>query len=206
MGKIYLLKQIGEYWPKSAMDNDTDLYVYEIKTEEKGEKKGEKKGEEDNGLREGKMDEIKEIERLEKWIDDLQSGMYINCVYCGHRYPPGTNAIKRKVLHEHIKICPKHPLSKAEIRIKELEEENKVLEKEVDRLQEVFQVLNEAHIKAETKIKELHQDLDREMTYKDALEQEVENRIALEAQLAKIKSDPSIGKLEVQEWPESPDY
>jgi hypothetical protein len=58
-----------------------------------------------------------EIERLERWIDDLQSGMYINCVYCGHRYPPGTNAVKRKVLYEHIKICPKHPLSQAEARI-----------------------------------------------------------------------------------------
>ena len=28
------------------------------------------------------------IARLEKWVDDLQSGMYINCVYCGHRYGP----------------------------------------------------------------------------------------------------------------------
>ena len=28
----------------------------------------------------------------------------------------------------------------------------------------------------------------------------------LEKELAKIKSDPSIGKLEVQDWPESPDY
>ena len=25
---------------------------------------------------------------LRQWIDDLQSGMYINCVYCGHRYGP----------------------------------------------------------------------------------------------------------------------
>jgi len=37
MGKIYLLKQIGEYWPKSAMYKDTDLYIYEIKIEEKEE-------------------------------------------------------------------------------------------------------------------------------------------------------------------------
>lgn len=34
-----------------------------------------------------------------------------------------------------------------------------------------------------------------------------EDRIKeLEDKLIKIKSDPSIGKLEVQEWPESPDY
>ena len=24
--------------------------------------------------------------RLQAHVDDLQSGMYINCVYCGHRY------------------------------------------------------------------------------------------------------------------------
>ena len=26
-----------------------------------------------------------EIERLKNWVNDLQAGMYINCVYCGHR-------------------------------------------------------------------------------------------------------------------------
>lgn len=29
-----------------------------------------------------------EINRLSAWVNDLQSGMYINCVYCGHRYGP----------------------------------------------------------------------------------------------------------------------
>ena len=29
-----------------------------------------------------------ENKRLEQWVNDLQSGMYINCVYCGHRYGP----------------------------------------------------------------------------------------------------------------------
>lgn len=61
-----------------------------------------------------------ENKRLEAWIDDLQSGLYINCVYCGHRYPPGSPAIRSKTLYNHIKQCPKHPLSKAE-------EENKRL-------------------------------------------------------------------------------
>ena len=28
----------------------------------------------------------------------------------------------------------------------------------------------------------------------------------LEKELAKIKSDPSIGKIEIQDWPESPEY
>lgn len=26
-----------------------------------------------------------EVSRLTKWVSDLQSGMYVNCVYCGHR-------------------------------------------------------------------------------------------------------------------------
>lgn len=64
----------------------------------------------------------KEIERLERWIDDLQSGMWINCVYCGHRYGPGTKTPMRKALEAHIAACPKHPLSAAKARIAELEE------------------------------------------------------------------------------------
>ena len=55
-----------------------------------------------------------------KWVADLQSGLHINCVYCGHRYPPGTPDVRDKVLFEHIKQCPKHPLAKAL-------EENKML-------------------------------------------------------------------------------
>lgn len=51
------------------------------------------------------------IKRLEKWIDDLQSAMYINCVYCGHRYGPDTKTPMRSTLEAHILSCPKHPLS-----------------------------------------------------------------------------------------------
>jgi hypothetical protein len=68
---------------------------------------------------------MEENKCLEAWIDDLQSGMYINCVYCGHRYGPNSgpntkdfNITMRKALEQHISECPKHPLSaaKAEIR------------------------------------------------------------------------------------------
>jgi hypothetical protein len=59
-----------------------------------------------------------EVSRLEKWIDDLQSGMWINCVYCGHRYGPNASPTTkdfkltmRKTLEQHINVCPKHPLS-----------------------------------------------------------------------------------------------
>lgn len=54
-----------------------------------------------------------ENERLMHWVDDLQSGMYVNCVYCGHRYGPKANApvSMAQVLKEHIAECPKHPMS-----------------------------------------------------------------------------------------------
>lgn len=60
-----------------------------------------------------------EIAELKAWIDDLQSGMYINCVYCGHRYGPreSTPMSMADVLKEHVEQCPKHPMSelKAEV-------------------------------------------------------------------------------------------
>jgi hypothetical protein len=54
-----------------------------------------------------------EVTALSNWVADLQSGMYINCVYCGHRYgpDPGTPVAMADVLKEHIAQCPKHPLS-----------------------------------------------------------------------------------------------
>lgn len=69
---------------------------------------------------------IAENKRLEAWIDDLQSGMYINCVYCGHRYGPQENTAvsMRKQLYEHIAKCPKHPLTIANAQIAAMEEEN----------------------------------------------------------------------------------
>jgi hypothetical protein len=55
-----------------------------------------------------------EIVNLKQWIDDLQSGMYINCVYCGHRYGPNDEVptTMADALKEHIEQCPKHPMSK----------------------------------------------------------------------------------------------
>jgi len=54
-----------------------------------------------------------ERERLYHWIDDLQSNMYINCVYCGHRYGPDDEvpATMAQILKEHVERCPKHPMS-----------------------------------------------------------------------------------------------
>ena len=70
-----------------------------------------------------------EIDRLIKWVEDLQSGMYINCVYCGHRYGPAktTPIAFADVLKRHIEVCPKHPMSV-------LKKENEELKKEIERL------------------------------------------------------------------------
>ena len=32
-----------------------------------------------------------EYQKLKQLVDDLQSGTYKNCVYCGHRYVPSIN-------------------------------------------------------------------------------------------------------------------
>ena len=55
-----------------------------------------------------------EIVKLRQWVDDLQSGMYINCAYCGHRYGPDDEvpATMTEALYEHIARCPEHPLSR----------------------------------------------------------------------------------------------
>ncbi len=57
--------------------------------------------------------------RLKQWVDDLQSGMWVNCVYCGHRYGPGetTPVSMADALKEHIEQCPEHPLFQAKQRL-----------------------------------------------------------------------------------------
>lgn len=66
-----------------------------------------------------------EIKRLKKWTNDLQAGMYINCVYCGHRYGPDSEvpAAMADVLKEHIESCPEHPMSELKREIERLKEE-----------------------------------------------------------------------------------
>lgn len=71
-----------------------------------------------------------EIHHLNQWIADLQSGMYVNCVYCGHRYGPGDKMLTSipklgdqqldtreaksmaEALTMHVAACDKHPMSK----------------------------------------------------------------------------------------------
>jgi hypothetical protein len=63
-----------------------------------------------------------EVERLTKWVNDLQSGMFINCVYCGYRYGPrkGTPVAMADVLKEHIEKCPQHPMSALKMEMERL--------------------------------------------------------------------------------------
>jgi hypothetical protein len=59
-------------------------------------------------------DPWKECERLRRWVNDLQAGMTVNCVYCGHSYGPRTTtpASMADVLKAHVEQCPAHPMSK----------------------------------------------------------------------------------------------
>lgn len=74
------------------------------------------------------LEELKEVPNeikcLQEWINDLQSGMYINCVYCGHRYGPkeDTPSSMADVLKDHIEQCPKHPMSKLKTELDKIKE------------------------------------------------------------------------------------
>jgi hypothetical protein len=54
----------------------------------------------------------REIDDLKHWVADLQGGMYLNCVYCGHRYGPSKENPPPEALKQHILSCPKHPLAR----------------------------------------------------------------------------------------------
>ena len=94
-------------------------------------------------------------EELEQWVDDLQSGMYINCVYCGHRYGPNSvgKTTMRKALGKHISKCPKHPLSAAKAEIT-------VLKESVESWKREYRLINAAQIAAEERVKELEATFD----------------------------------------------
>lgn len=88
------------------------------------------------------------IQELEQWVADLQSGMFVNCVYCGHRYgpSPGTPVAMAEVLKQHIEKCPKHPMSILKARNMELEQEmerlkrNMTIEQFVERVERLAEL------------------------------------------------------------------
>jgi hypothetical protein len=65
----------------------------------------------------------REISRLKKWVADLQSGMYVNCVYCGFNFGPEDKVATTMsdALKEHVERCPKHPMNDLRKRIEEAE-------------------------------------------------------------------------------------
>jgi len=74
--------------------------------------------------RDAALSSVEEVRALRQWVNDLQSGMYINCVYCGHQYGPQDEvpATMAKVLEDHISQCPKHPLATALKKLKKQEQ------------------------------------------------------------------------------------
>lgn len=44
----------------------------------------------------------------------------LTCVYCGMAYPAGTPPHGAQILTDHIKVCEKHPMRKAEATISKL--------------------------------------------------------------------------------------
>ncbi len=70
------------------------------------------------------------LKGLKQMVADVQSGMYINCVYCGHRYgPKGSQAATVKdglpmaeALKAHIEQCPEHPMFKLKVELEKLRE------------------------------------------------------------------------------------
>ena len=70
------------------------------------------------------IDELeRERDEARAWVNDLHSGMYVNCVYCGLRYGPTdkTAPTMTEQLTAHVEVCPKHPLSAAKKRTAALE-------------------------------------------------------------------------------------
>jgi septal ring factor EnvC (AmiA/AmiB activator) len=122
--------------------------------------------------------------------------------------------------HGSCTICLESLLSESE---EKMDEKVKEIRKKLDastyiaqvrrEIEELLSLLSSQEKKIEELGEELHQaacDIShfREQHHDDCkLVIELRERIKeLEGTLAKIKSDPSIGKLEVEEWPESPDY
>ena len=75
---------------------------------------------------------------LNRWIDDLQSGMHINCVYCGHQYGPNSETPARKALEKHVEKCSFHPMSK-------LKEDNIQLRQALEGLRNSYDCFCDAH-------------------------------------------------------------
>ena len=50
----------------------------------------------------------------------MKTQVVVTCVYCGREYPEGTPTSQVEVLTDHIKVCEKHPMREAEVKIAKL--------------------------------------------------------------------------------------
>lgn len=81
-----------------------------------------------------------ENERYKKWVNDLQSGMYVNCVYCGHRYGPEDEvpSTMADALRRHVEQCPEHPMSRLKAENERMRRERDAAIEWADRLHDNF--------------------------------------------------------------------
>lgn len=96
---------------------------------------------EENQLMERRIETYeKAVARLQGWVADLQSGMHINCVYCGHRYGPkeSTPVSMADILKAHIEVCPEHPMSKLKIENEDLRADIQTLLDTLHRMDNIF--------------------------------------------------------------------
>jgi len=86
------------------------------------------------------LDAIDKIKSLERWKNDLLSGMYVNCVYCGYRYGPKENTpvSMAEILKEHIEHCPEHPMSKLKLTNEEFDKQHKELIQKIKTLDDLL--------------------------------------------------------------------
>jgi hypothetical protein len=69
-----------------------------------------------------------------KYFNEKSLIRVVTCVYCGEAFPQGTPTYGVAVLTEHIKVCPKHPMRKAEADVTSARDALKRLRKVVDLL------------------------------------------------------------------------
>lgn len=81
-----------------------------------------------------------ELTKARRWVSDLQSGQYVNCVYCGHCYGPGEEAASSKAdaLKAHIEACPEHPMSAVKEELARLHAALEFTRENVDRIYDVI--------------------------------------------------------------------
>jgi hypothetical protein len=105
-------KTMDQVRMQAAQELISELRAAEMKwVEPPGEARGF--GRNPKVIWEALVSERVENERLMQWVDDLQSGMFVNCVYCGHRYGRQDEVLASMadILKAHIAQCPKHPMS-----------------------------------------------------------------------------------------------